>query len=210
MRLEIVRLSICLACFAISFIYLLHSSCSVPCSKIHKTSHGNENDKEIVPSAPPALQQQEPAYQLTQTTLQPEFEGFENDPELKRLLSRFPHLQHELQLVYGVTIEPGPDEVHTWARQKWLDDGSAQQQSRAMRSRGGRGRGRGGFRGGYRGGHGNQADDLPFAERQHGPWTQSKGDKQGLDLLRKLQDVNHLELSEGMLEFVRLCAIRFN
>ena len=177
----------------------------MPCSKIHKTSHENEHDKETVLSAPPVTHQQELAEQPpTQSDGQSKFEGFEEDLELKRLLSRFPHLRHELQLVYGVTIEPGPDEAHTWARQKWLDDGSAQkQQSRSTRSRGGRGRGRGGFRGGY------QADELPFGERQHGPWTQSKGDKQGLDLIRKLQDVSHPELSEGMLEFVRLCALRF-
>lgn len=194
----------------------------MPCSKVHKTSHEEDTPVQVVPSADTASQPGQSAEkpgqlfparhnESAQTTVnsQSGFEGFENDAELKRLLSRFPHLKYELQLVYGVTIEPGPDDAHTWAKQKWLDDGNAQPRSKGSRSRGGRGRG--GFKcGGHRGGHGDMAGELPVVEdRLHGPWTQAKGNKQGTGYIRKLQEVSHPELSEGMLEFVRLCAMRF-
>lgn len=182
----------------------------MPCSKIHKNTHENNIDKQAAQSAPLASEgEQQPADQTAQINGQLGFDGFENDPELRRLLSRFPHLRHELQLVYGVTIEPGPDEVHTWAKQKWFDDGSARHPSRMTGSRSGRGRSRGGFRVGSRARQGDMAEELPVEQRQHGPWTQSKGDKQGMDLLRKLRGVSHPELSEGMLEFIRLCSLRF-
>jgi hypothetical protein len=58
-----------------------------------------------------------------------DFTGFESDPELLRLLSRYPNLRIQLQSVYGLTLEPPPQEQRSFS---------------SYRGRG-RGRGRGGF-----------------------------------------------------------------
>ncbi|KAF2214918.1 hypothetical protein CERZMDRAFT_36666 [Cercospora zeae-maydis SCOH1-5] len=189
--------------------------CSVACNKIHKTIHEQETTPNASLTTAPT--QQDSIAQEGQSTSQPndksqspeksKFDGFENDAELKRLLNRYPYLRYQLQLVYGITIEPGPDEAYRWGKQKWFNDGSSPQRSKVSRGRGGRGRG--GFRGGFQSGRDNNMDELPVEERQHGPWTQTKADKQGLDLIKKLREVNHVELSEGMREFTKLCAIRF-
>ncbi|KAI5369892.1 Putative Zinc finger HIT domain-containing protein [Septoria linicola] len=189
--------------------------CSVPCSKIHKTTHENAQ-VEITAPAPQSehpeqvrhedrLQAQQDA--RLETTEQSRFHGFEHDPELKRLIARYPDLKHEIQLVYGLTMEPGPEEAYTWGNQKWFDDNHASQRARASQNRGNRGRGR--ASGGGRGGRGRLPDELPFDERQRGPWTQSKGDKQGLEIMGKLRATHHLELSEGMREFIKLCSMKF-
>ncbi|KAM3418556.1 hypothetical protein BST61_g4533 [Cercospora zeina] len=189
--------------------------CSVACNKTHKTTH--EQEATTIASQTSAVAQQDStadgrqlASQQNDKSRLPEkskFDGFENDAEFKRLLTRYPHLRYQIQLVYGVTIEPGPEDAYTWGKQKWFDDGSNPQRSKGFRGRGGRGRG--GFRGGFQSGRDNTMDELPVEERQHGPWTQTKADKQGLDLIKKLREVNHIELSEGMREFTKLCVIRF-
>ncbi|CAK1355774.1 hypothetical protein CB0940_00538 [Cercospora beticola] len=189
--------------------------CSVACNRIHKPVH--EDEASTNPALTAAGRPQDSAVQDSKSTNQQDdkskshenskFDGFENDAEFRRLLTRYPYLRYQIQLVYGITIEPGPEDAYTWGKQKWFDDGSAPQRPKTFRGRGGRGRG--GFRGGYQGGRGNIADELPVDERQHGPWTQVKADKQGLDLIKKLREVNHVELSEGMREFTKLCAIRF-
>ncbi|KAI4807080.1 hypothetical protein E4T44_11214 [Aureobasidium sp. EXF-8845] len=58
-----------------------------------------------------------------------DFTGFESDPELLRLLSRYPNLRIQLQSVYGLTLEPPPQEQRSFS---------------SYRGRG-RGRGRGSF-----------------------------------------------------------------
>jgi len=66
---------------------------------------------------------------LPGSTKKVDFTGFESDPELLRLLSRYPNLRIQLQSVYGLTLEPPPQEQRSFS---------------SFRGRG-RGRGRGGF-----------------------------------------------------------------
>jgi hypothetical protein len=113
------------------------SSCSIACFKQHKESHATDPPKEQ-PS-----QKAEPAQPIpSETTPLPaarnplpgsskkiDFTGFESDPELLRLLSRYPNLRIQLQSVYGLTLEPPPQEQRSFS---------------SFRGRG-RGRGRGGF-----------------------------------------------------------------
>lgn len=136
----------------------------------------------------------------------PNFSGFESDADFKRLLSRYPKLKYELQLVFGVTLEPGPDDAYTWNKQKWFDDGrDAQRGGRGAYRGAQRGRGRGRARGGF-----HDTNVIPPEDRIRGPWTQTKGDQQGLDLIKKMKHASNGELSEGMLEFVKLCTLRFH
>ncbi|CAD0092517.1 unnamed protein product, partial [Aureobasidium mustum] len=99
-------------------------------------THANDPPKEQ-PTQPPQTTQSAPSdpSQLPATraalpgsSKKIDFVGFESDPELLRLLSRYPNLRIQLQSVYGLTLEPPP------------------QEQRSFPSRGrGRGRGRGGF-----------------------------------------------------------------
>ena len=137
--------------------------------------------------------------------LKVDFTGFENNKELQRLVSRYPSLKVQLQTVYGLTLEPGPDEARTWNRQPL--PGSSQPVHDARR----RGRGRGDR--GHRGGRGAKGgwNDVP-EERQRGPWTQEKGDKEALGVIKKMREGSIGEgddASEGMREFVELCMIKF-
>lgn len=115
---------------------LIASSCSIACFKQHKETHANDPPKEqitqsILPTQPaPSDSSQQPATRsaLPGSSKRIDFAGFESDPELLRLLSRYPNLRIQLQSVYGLTLEPTP------------------QEQRSFSSRGrGRGRGRGGF-----------------------------------------------------------------
>lgn len=115
----------------------------------------------------------------------------------------------QLQAIYGLTLEPGPDEARTWNRQRLPGFDPPSFRGRGGRSRG-RGRARGDFgRGGGRGG-GFVRDDGRD-EREYGAWTQAKGDKEALKVMKKMrgEDGQAGELEEGMTEFVELCRIRF-
>lgn len=113
------------------------SSCSIACFKQHKESHAADPPKEQptqttqptqpIPSEPAPL----PAVRnpLAGSSKKIDFTGFESDPELLRLLSRYPNLRIQLQSVYGLTLEPPPQEQRSFS---------------SYRGRG-RGRGRGGF-----------------------------------------------------------------
>lgn len=49
-------------------------------------------------------------------------------------------------------------------------------------------------------------------DRQHGPWTQEKGDKEALAVVKKMREgdgSSEDEAAEGMREFVELCQIKF-
>ncbi|KAK5119281.1 hypothetical protein LTR85_007637 [Meristemomyces frigidus] len=141
----------------------------------------------------------------TQRVPKVDFTGLEHDADFKRLLARYPLLKLQLQRIYGLTLEPGPDETRSWNRQPLY----GQQRTDAPNFRGrGRGRGRG-FDTGVRGGRGRggfQANE----DRQHGPWTQEKGDKEGLAVIKKMrQGDEEDEKAEGMREFVELCLMKF-
>lgn len=144
----------------------------------------------------------------TQRIPKVDFTGFENDKEFQRLLSRYPILKVQLQAIYGLTLEPGPDEARTWNRQRLPGFDPPRLYSRGGRSRG-RGRGRGDGRGGGRGGRFDPGPDE--GEREYGAWTQAKGDKEALKVMKKLRgdDQQLTDLNEGMREFVELCQIRF-
>lgn len=48
-------------------------------------------------------------------------------------------------------------------------------------------------------------------DRQHGQWTQEKGDKEGLAVIKKMRQGGgeEDEKAEGMREFVELCLMKF-
>ena len=48
-------------------------------------------------------------------------------------------------------------------------------------------------------------------ERQRGPWTQDKGDKEALAVIKKMREGREGEddAAEGMREFVELCRLRY-
>jgi hypothetical protein len=113
------------------------SSCSIACFKQHKESHAADPPKEqpVQSSQPtqPILSEPAPSpvvrNPLAGSTKKIDFTGFESDPELLRLLSRYPNLRIQLQSVYGLTLEPPQQEQRSFS---------------SYRGRG-RGRGRGGF-----------------------------------------------------------------
>jgi hypothetical protein len=143
-----------------------------------------------------------------------DYTGFEKDKEFIRLLGRYPLLKVQLQTVYGLTLEPGPEEARTWNKNPLPAlPGYALPNYRGYSSRG-RGRGWRGDRGGrYRRGwpanEGSQAED-----REHGRWTQEKGDREAVKMIAKMRDGSgdwrrEDEPAEGMREFVELVRMRF-
>ncbi|KAG9587323.1 hypothetical protein KCU77_g10487, partial [Aureobasidium melanogenum] len=110
--------------------------CSLACFKQHKETHAHDPPKQQPTQSTqptqsaPSDSSQAPATRtaLPGSSKKIDFAGFESDPELLRLLSRYPNLRIQLQSVYGLTLEPTPQE----------------QPSFSFRGRG-RGRGRGGF-----------------------------------------------------------------
>ncbi|CAD0050468.1 unnamed protein product [Aureobasidium pullulans] len=97
---------------------------------------------------------------LPGSTKKIDFTNFESDPELLRLLSRYPNLRIQLQSVYGLTLEPSPQE----------------QRSSNYRGRG-RGRGRGGF---HQQSHWSQAKGDKEATESFKNMRRVEGDDQGL------------------------------
>ncbi|KAK0268054.1 hypothetical protein LTR91_001581 [Friedmanniomyces endolithicus] len=156
----------------------------------------------------------------TQRTPKVDFTGFENDPDFKRLLTRYPTLQAQLQLSYALTLEPGPSEKWTWNKQPLLSSLYPSPSQPSNRGQGrGRGRGRGrydqrgggrGMRGSFRGGRGMNFEEPP-EDREQGSWTQAKGDKEALLAIKKMRmgGGEDDERAEGMREFGELCLIKF-
>lgn len=122
---------------------------------------------------------------------------------MQRLLIRYPLLKVQLQAAYALTLEPGPDEARSWNRESL--PGFEQPVDTHQR----RGRGRGARVG--RGGLGRGGRDLPVPEeRQRGPWTQTKGSKEALDVIKRMREGERDDdEAEGLREFITLCQIKF-
>lgn len=186
---------------------LINSSCSIACYKPHKSTHEDITPKSSAETSTQQLQSKIDRPGTTQRAPKLDFTGFENDKDFQHLLTRFPNLKHQLQLVYGVTLEPGPDDAGRWNRQNWFpDDRDGNRGGFQDRGRG-RGRGRGGGTGPGRGGY--LFSEIPPQDRLKQPWNQEKGDKQGADILSRMRNSANDEHAEGMDEFIQLCQIKF-
>ncbi|KAF7190201.1 hypothetical protein HII31_08532 [Pseudocercospora fuligena] len=176
------------------------SSCSIACYKSHKTIH--EGEEGAAPSAStsppgkPAADNQKLNQSKTPQRKSP-YADFENDPDFKLLMQRYPKLYYELSAVFALTLEPGPDDQRTWRDSGLFSEPHEQRSS----FRGGRG-----GRSGNRRGHHQQAE---HDEKLRGPWTREKGDRQAQDAMHRLRHVDDEEISEGMVEFIKLCGIKF-
>ncbi|KAF2172870.1 hypothetical protein M409DRAFT_16824 [Zasmidium cellare ATCC 36951] len=179
--------------------------CSIPCYKSHKSVHINQASENGISTAekPQETATDRPKRQKLDKV---DFSGFENDTDFQHLLTRFPNLKNQLQLVYGVTLEPGPNETSSWARKNWFKDGHDEQ---SESNRGGfRDRGRG--RGRIRGRGGRYIPDTPSSDNGlHGAWTQEKGNKQAQDIIHAMRSSGKSDLAEGMEEFIQLCHLKF-
>lgn len=142
------------------------SSCSIACFKQHKETHANDPPKE---QANPTIQPTQPIPSELPAVRNPlpgsnkkiDFTGFESDPELLRLLARYPNLRIQLQSVYGLTLEPPPQEQRSFS---------------SFRGRG-RGRGRGGF---HQQSHWSQAKGDKEATESFRNMRNVDGDEQAL------------------------------
>lgn len=112
-------------------------------------------------------------------------------------MQRYPKLYYEISAVFALTLEPGPDDQRTW-RESGLFSETQEHRSSFRGGRGGRSRGRGG--------HHHQGE---HDEKLRGPWTREKGDRQAQDVMHRLRHVDDEEVSEGMVEFIKLCGIKF-
>ncbi len=177
------------------------------CYKLHKPTHAEEDQTKSQSTAP---KKDRPG--TTQRVPKVDFTSFENDKELLRLLERYPLLRLQLQTIYGLTLEPGPEEARSWSKQPLpsLPGYDLPEPSVTMS--------RGGFRGGRgprgarnRGGrtrHAESRDD----EREHGRWTQEKGDREAVQMVAKMREGGKTDgddVADGMREFVELVRMRF-
>ena len=143
-----------------------------------------------------------------------DFSGFEKDKEFIRLLERYPLLKLQLQTVYGLTLEPGPEDARTWNKYPLPSlPGYAPPNHRGSTSRG-RARGGRGDRGGRNRGGWNAHEASQSQDREHGRWTSEKGDREAVNMITKMKDGNgdwrrEDEPAEGMREFVELVRMRF-
>ncbi|KAF2720643.1 hypothetical protein K431DRAFT_205900, partial [Polychaeton citri CBS 116435] len=190
--------------------------CSLDCYKTHKPTH-----PEPPPSALTTSSSASEAFKLpprdrpgtTRRIAKPTFEDFEADPELSRLLRRYPQLKAQLGAVYAMTLEPGVEDMRGWNRvpKEFTANsiGGSGGGGRRGRGRGGRGRGMGRMVERRRWFDAEKEDD-----RQMGVWTKEKGDKEGLGILRRGRAggngrTDEEERAEGFREFVELCQLRF-
>lgn len=177
-------------------------SCSLLCYKPHKIDHEANANGQGVQGTATVAKVDRPG--TTQRVAKPKFAGFENDADLRLLLQRYPALATELQGIYALTLDPGPEESRRWNKMSLplLDHPS--------RSHRGRGRGRAmRGRGGSRGDHHSWQQESPEG-REHGQWTKDKGDREALFVMKTVQnDIEDTTLSEGLQEFVELIGLRF-
>lgn len=97
------------------------ASCSIACFKQHKDAHSNHpKEPPTQPTQPaqtndaPVAPASNPVDTLPGRSNKINFTGFESDPELLRLLSRYPNLRIQLQSVYGLTLEPPPPQERSY------------------------------------------------------------------------------------------------
>ncbi|KAL1303936.1 hypothetical protein AAFC00_000389 [Neodothiora populina] len=165
--------------------------CSLACYKSHKDSHAEEvvepQESAESPVSTP-VQEDVPVSSAARgrQSKKIDYSDLQNDPDLLRLMNRYPGLRIQLQHIYSFTLEPDPEE----------------QRFSSFQGRG-RGRGRGGRgRGGWRGRGGfNQQQSRPSQ------WTQSKGDKEAADAFKRMRTSEGEE--EGLAEFVQLIAMKY-
>lgn len=171
-------------------------SCSIPCYRRHKVTHDGSDKSTGLESAP--LPQDRPG--TKQRAPKVDFTDFENDKDFQRLLSRYPLLKVQLQSIYALTLEPGPEDARSWNRECLPGfELSSRMSPNRGRGRGSRGRGRGGR-------------DVVLPEmRQRGQWTQSKGDREALDVIKKMREDggDARDVDNGMDEFITLCRMKF-
>lgn len=183
----------------------MRRSCSFACYKPHKAGHEAEATTHVVDEQAGPPKQDRPG--TTQRVPKVDFTGFEEDEAFQRLLFRFPSLKLQLGALYGLTLEPGPDDARTWNRQPL--PGYVPPNAPSYRSRG-RGRGRGG-----RDSRGSRADVVDWRdEREKGVWTREKGEKEAMHVMKTMRegqgsDAQDGENAEGMREFIALCRLRF-
>ncbi|KAI7353894.1 hypothetical protein KC354_g11351 [Hortaea werneckii] len=210
--------------------------CSLACYKQHQPLHAttssssSSEEKEKSSTTQPQQQPQQPTAPSSSRQRQdrpgPNRRGpkidmtrFDSDPAFLALLHRYPRLRIQLQALYALTLEPGPEEARTWSRQPLPGESApATGTGFGQRGRGGRRGGRGRGRGGGSGFGGNA---TPSEGRQHGPWTVEKGEKEALGTMKKMrvgsQNNNGSsgggggggDKAEGLKEFVELCLLRF-
>ena len=209
-------------------------SCSIACYKSHKPIHENEvsktkpkttagitlkNDNSNDQNQDSSLAHtQPPIPQKTQGGI--DFNNFQQDPDLLRLLSRYPKLRYQLQLIYGATLEPGPDEARSWNRVMKYSGGGFSRGNNGLgrnrgrgRGRGARGRGRGGGGGGGGGAAWHAATSTLEDESLRGPWTREKSDRMAVGIMQRMRqgddEEETREMAEGLKEFVQLCQMKF-
>ncbi|EME88071.1 uncharacterized protein MYCFIDRAFT_18109, partial [Pseudocercospora fijiensis CIRAD86] len=175
--------------------------CSIPCYKSHKTTHSSEENapRSTSTSLPEARTTETHKPSQTPQKKSP-YANFENDQDFKLLMQRYPKLHHELSAVFAMTLEPGPEDQRTWRESGLFSEHRDDRRSSFFRGgRGGRSR--------NRGAHHHQQGEHD--EKLRGPWTREKGDRQAQDVMHRLRNVDDEEVSEGMVEFIKLCGIKF-
>ncbi|RMY42325.1 hypothetical protein D0865_12057 [Hortaea werneckii] len=207
--------------------------CSLACYKQHQPIHATASSSSSTSEATTTQQQQPPAPSSQQPKDRrpgtnnhrgPKIDmtRFDTDPDFHSLLHRYPRLKIQLQALYALTLEPGPEEARTWSREPLPGDPiPTPGPGFNTRGRGGRGRrgGRGGGRGRGGSGGGGEATAALEGGRQHGVWTVEKGEKEALGVMRKMrrgtsnqqqhQNGSGSDKAEGLKEFVELCMLRF-
>lgn len=175
------------------------------CYRVHKPVHENDSTDQAKAQSQP--KKDRPG--TTQRVPKICFTDFEADKEFIRLLQRYPLLRIQLQTVYGLTLEPGPEESRTWNKQPLPPlpgyDAPVLSVSRGRgRNRGGRG-----GRGNRRGGHHQEPHNE---EREYGRWTLEKGDREAVNMIAKMRQGDGKsddDVAEGMREFVELVRLRY-
>lgn len=128
------------------------------------------------------------------------------------MLERYPLLQLQLQTVYGLMLEPGPEEARTWHKQPLPSlPGYDVPEPRETSSRGVFRGGRGGRGGRNRGGR-SRYESSRNEEREYGRWTQEKGDREAAKMIAKMREGSKKDgddVADGIREFVELVRMRF-
>lgn len=172
-------------------------SCSINCYRVHNTIHKDPGSSATIRISPNGLPPKPPPAAFTNPSSSHIKSG---DPslastshvslvpstELSRLYLQYPKLRNQLREIYEATTEPLDDHLDDSPRSAERRD-RGRGKGRGSRHERGRGRGRG-----------------PI---QSAPWSQQRGFKAGLHLLRKLRHLKGND-GEGLKVFSKLVAIR--